>query len=362
MFDMMPMLRKRNIFGNQPEPTEDTTSNPFSGVSFNGDTSRTSETGPDTNPFGDAYGRIMSADDGPAQKNFRDVLSQAPNRADYNPNKKQRLASILSGVAAGAQGKDGYGAARNTLDAPYNQAMGDYNNRASLAKLGADEEEKNITNRRQIYRDILADEDKRRNDARQDRLADSTVTYNDARTRNLNGPKAPTNAYTNKLDGHRYAIQPDPSNPKGYSILDLGAADETPGQRDSREVNKFRQTSGITAANQKSVFDYEEPKRQTNRLGAQDHANDLTMKRQTARMDRQQAERDAADANNPNRQYARRTMAFIDVMDARKDLADKINKNDDTGVWESDDPEVLDLVAARLKPKSTKPSSRIVQP
>jgi hypothetical protein len=361
MFDMMPMIRNRNIFSGQPDQPETT---PFNNVLFDGDstdTSRTSTTTPDKNPFGDAYSRIVGADSGPAQQKFRNVLDTAPRREDFQPNKKQRLASMLTGIAAGSQGRNGYEAARGVLDEPFNRAQGDFAQRANIAKLGADEEEKSINNRRQLYRDILSDQEKSRNEDRLERSTNSTIDLNNARKNNLLGPKAPQNSYLDKTTGHRMAVQPDPSNPQGYKILDLGKADETPTESDSRLVNRFRQTSSITAGNQKSVFDYEEPRRQTNRLAAQEHANTLTIDRQTRRMDRQKAEKEEADAANPNRQFARRTMAFIDVMDEHPDLADKIEKDPDTGLYQTSDEQVREYVRAKLKSKSSKPSDRIVK-
>lgn len=67
---------------------------------------------------------------GPAQSAYIGALSQQPNRADYKPGVMSRIGAALTGFGAGVHNPaQGYEAARNVLETPYNRAMSDYSTR-----------------------------------------------------------------------------------------------------------------------------------------------------------------------------------------------------------------------------------------
>lgn len=128
-FDMMQMLRNRNIFGGGVPQQGPTYTPPTFGP-----------TRPDitTAPQAAPQPSIPQRTEGPATANYRQFLEQgAPTRDQFQPSKIDRLGAVLTGVAAGAKGGNGFGAAQNQLDEPYNQAYGDYAAKAGLLEKGA---------------------------------------------------------------------------------------------------------------------------------------------------------------------------------------------------------------------------------
>lgn len=368
------MFRNRNMFSGDSGITSDDPSSPdydpyntkkrFSKVDFGADdalaghtavTSNVSDRpeGQDTNPFGDAYGRIMKEEPGPQHKAYLDTLNNPPNKDDYKPSKGRKLAAIIAGLSGDPN------AGRGVMDANFNDANDEYQERLKRLKEGADVENADTTQKRQLYAKIIDDEKSRRALAERHDVDQSTIAANNARAKSLAGPRFGPGW---NADGTHKQVIMDGNSPDGYRIGDFGRVGPTAEETDQRITNRGKTLAGYTSGLAHNRWSNEREGRIEDANAVNDHSSSNTSARQLAQQDRAKAEREAADANNPNRQYARRTMAYIDVMDEHPELKDKVSRDETTGLYESEDPQVRELVQAKLKRKgAATPSKRIVR-
>lgn len=182
----------------------------------------------------DVYSGMMNAPSGPANQRYKDFLgTPAPKRDDYQPGKMNRLAAVLSGISAGAQGGNGFKAANDVLDDPFNEATADYKNQASRLSEGAGQEDKETNNKVKTYRDFVTDQHNRglldiasQREGREAKATDADIKYKQARV--------------------------------------LGI--ETPEQKKQRELDVAKGRADATFNNNKNLFDYEAPKKQANEM------------------------------------------------------------------------------------------------
>lgn len=171
----------------------------------------------------DLYKQITSANAGPAQKKYQDFLDTAePDRANFKPSKMGRLSAMLAGASEGIKngGAAGYATSRGIIDEPYQQELGRYNNQGKKLQEAATLEDKDITNRVNTYKTILADDKDQATRAELKRV-------NDARIRNYDSQSANRGIHYEKLtnpnDGHVTSVKLGPDGSKTNVDLGIGA-------------------------------------------------------------------------------------------------------------------------------------------
>jgi hypothetical protein len=332
--DISPLLRRRSIFGLDPNPVGP---KPYN-IQF--DTAPPAPQQPEDRMMG-AYGKILDAGPGPATKRYKDFLDQeTPDRANYSPTKTQRLAAILTGINANfSRHGNGKGAevTQNMLEDPFNRAMSEYKIKAGRYKEAADVEEKDIANRVKTYRDIIQDQTAQRN-------AGNTAALNDARIQHWQNQdrdmtmKGYTKT-TNKLDGHIYYTK---INPDGtINKIDAGKMDETPDEKTSRGNKQHQTFANIDLGRQKNYFDFTNPKIEAREKDIIDYRDTKEMSKE----ERANLEWAARQKNNPQRQFAQRALALRQIADERPELKSKI----DLTTYNTDDPNVIALMNAKIK-------------
>lgn len=116
------IMRLMQLLGNRKNPIDDLLGN--TDPSYN-ETDPGSSFHQETDE--DRIRRLFS-EETPGMKNYRNFVSKAPNRQDYQPGIGGRLLAILSGIGTDIQhGRgSGFGVAKALMDEPYREAVQDY--------------------------------------------------------------------------------------------------------------------------------------------------------------------------------------------------------------------------------------------
>lgn len=342
-FDISSMLRRRNIFDGSP-----TVDSGFNNSAIDFTPPPNSNAAVDSSDNGgqgliDIWDRIASAKPGPAQQAYKDFLSQnEPDTADYQPSKTQRLAAILAGINNNFSRGGGQGAAvtQSMLDQPYNRAMLDYKNKAARYKEAADTEEKDISNRVKTYRDFIQDQTAARNAAETHRVNNARIANYESQIRDRDAEMKTKGwtATTNNLTGNR--IYQRPNGQGGVDTIDSGVkVTQTPQDKLNMNVKQHGIFSGIDLGRQQQLFDFTQPKREQTEKNLIDYRE----KKELSKEERANLEWASRQVGNPQRQFAQRALAYVQVHDEHPEL--DINLTNFT----SDDPQVTSLVNAKIK-------------
>lgn len=336
MFDLSNILQRRNMFGPNPTPPP----NPFQGVDFGGQEQNQPEVPQDTLPpqpslppnpdpyqgrnFADIYGKIMDAEPGPATKRYRDFISQEePKQENYKPGKGAKAVAMLAGVSAGAEhgGGAAINAVQDVLNTPYNNALASYKLRADRYAKGADEEQKDNSNRVKTFRDILSDD--RLQQAEKDRATHNTAQEGHWTRQDdiaeKNAQSRGFNFATRATDGHRIGTKVNPNAPGGFETLDLGKYDKSIDEKttDKKDFSKFE--SGVTLGRQKNFFDFSDPKIQNREIAVSDHKN--------AEVDKRAENRNNNRQNTPRAELEQKSAAYRNIINEHPELKNDIDLN-----------------------------------
>lgn len=204
--------------------------------------------------------------DNSANDRFNDVISQYPNRDDYKPNLWNRIAASLISYEHGPR------AGMDYFNQPYQDAMLDWKNKASVAQQAANLERYNNANERQMAFQTATTRlnerklaEKTKNDEANTEIRRQRANVYEFKSRH------PDHKIITPGDGHVYAINPD-TNEK----VDLGI--DVLSQQDKYEIQQRNALERIGAQGAESRKT--EETRQENRL-------ELEENRQTGRMDLQ---------------------------------------------------------------------------
>lgn len=371
--DILDSLRRRNIFGGagnevpyNPVPPID-----FSQAGQNEPQPRTAQqTGPTS--FEDMYSRMMNVDPGPANRQYRDfVTAGGPKREDYSPTKTQRLASILAGVSAGARGANGARVTSEQLDEPFNKAQGDYMLRGRDLETAANLEDKDVGRKVATMKQILDYQDKAADNARNDTIAKARVGNYESLIRSRDS-EMKTKGYTATTDMNGNRIYTRVGQDGNIEKIDSGIkVAESPTEKRNNDFTMFGKREDTRFNKSKNLFDYTNPKiqdrsinindalektRETNRISGEQRRDKIAVTREQ----RQQLNQTARDAGNPNRQFARRSLALIEIGETYPELSDRIDyQNGMIKTGKDSDGRVKKLLAGKLGTYSKSSDSRL---
>lgn len=198
-FDISSLLRNRNVFGPSGNTQQQT---PYSNVSFMPPPQR-----PNIIP------EAPVDTEGPSEKAYREFLANpAPARSDFHPTKMDRFGAIATGIAAGAKGDNGFNAARNQLDQPFQMAAGEYASKqdrlGKAAKFEGDQADTAFKNKLEVGRLDVSKQNADSNDFNRKSLIESRATkaaLSDYKAKN------PNHVFKEVKGGNIVAF--DPQNP-----------------------------------------------------------------------------------------------------------------------------------------------------
>jgi len=236
--------------------------NKFRNISFGAEDAMERNTPtPTTQPRGleDIYSEVLNRPDGPATTSYRNFLAEGqPNREDFKPTKMNRLAAILSGVAAGASGDNGFNAARNVIDRPYLEALAMRNNKLGDLKSAADLEEGSIKNRMSNFKDITGIVNQGRTADRQDKLAEGQLgNYQSQIAKRDFDMKNSGWTPTTDINGNRIYTRMGANGPE---IQETGLKTaQSPQEKLRDSFSLANHNSALTTGRQNSYFDRTNP-------------------------------------------------------------------------------------------------------
>lgn len=210
---------------------------------------------PNPSTLTDAYREMMQAQSGPSNQRYKDFLGEGmPQREDFKPSKMNRLTAVLAGASDGIQrgGGEGYKTAQGILDEPYNEAIGDYKNKASRLEAGANLEDKETNNKVKTYRDYVTDQqNKRRDDIALQTLAE-TSRVNNGRLKNWESEASSRETPQQRMD-RALGVAGKTAELRKRNALDIFNTEQPIRTRDAIKVAGVR--GDITARNQDRKFE-----------------------------------------------------------------------------------------------------------
>tara|TARA_R110000868_G_scaffold16913_3_gene74948 strand:- start:480 stop:1535 length:1056 start_codon:yes stop_codon:yes gene_type:complete len=284
--------------------------NRFANINFGSDTAMErnqpqAEAQSKENSFADVYSRLANAPSGPANQKYKDFLDSAePSRADYEPSKMQRFGAILSGVGGG-----GIERTQSILDRPYNEAMEARNRQGGILKAGADVENNDFKSRIGMMKDISDAANVDADNKRADFVAESTIAKNRKQVEQMDYTMK-NSGFTATTNNEGFRIYTSPTGEVRNTGIKVA---QSPAEKLADQKNLAQFGSNLTFGRNKSLFDYEQPIRESAATSLQERgieaANNRQLENQAAAINRDNA--------NPTRQGNQQWRAAENVISKR---------------------------------------------
>lgn len=147
--------------------------NPYGHVDFGASTAGSSMSQP-ADDFS-SYRRSLDElyGEGPALKQYQDYLTKAPVREQYQPSKLRRIGAAIAGGLTGlSDPRAGIAVARQTVDAPYRDAVEDWQMKGAGLRAAADIEAQRDAKRQGYFKAIMDWNEKTAENVRKNREVD----------------------------------------------------------------------------------------------------------------------------------------------------------------------------------------------
>lgn len=227
MDNLFGMIRKNRIFGKSAEPDD-----PYKVNFDSGPTNKDIVAEPQDEPH-------------PMMDQYKSELNRMPTHDDYKPSVKGKIGAVLAGVSAFTQGGDSYKATKNALDDPYNEAEDEWSKRIARTGELASIEERTGAAKAKNSLDWAKYGDEHAN-------AKSLNDYRGVQSANLKDEMSHRgeDTFNSPLTGTRNKVD------KNGNVIWSLQNDETPGQKDTRELGLYGEKGKIGLKNDESLASY----------------------------------------------------------------------------------------------------------